>query len=169
MKRITPERLREILYYSVVTGKFYWAFTRNSRSIAGTRAGYENPKSSGGRSMGIYVEGQAYRASHLAWLYVTGTWPSNELIDHKDGNHLNQAWLNLRDTDRQINAQNRRKAHITNLSSGLLGVHADGNGKWRARIWIDGRNRSLGSFSDKDAAHAAYIRAKRQLHPGCTI
>jgi hypothetical protein len=119
--------------------------------------------------MAICIDSQAYRASHLAWFYVTGTWPMG-IVDHKDGDHTNQAWLNLRDTDSQINAQNRRQASTANKSSGLLGVSQDSDsGRWRARIWVDGKNRSVGTFSTRDEAHQAYLKAKRSLHPGCTI
>jgi len=41
--------------------------------------------------------------------------------------------------------------------------------RFSAEIRIDGRRHYLGRFDTKDAAHAAYISAKRRLHPGRTI
>lgn len=41
--------------------------------------------------------------------------------------------------------------------------------KFRARIQIDGHLKHLGLFDTVSDAYAAYIAAKRKLHPACTI
>jgi hypothetical protein len=43
----------------------------------------------------ITIDGECYRADHLAWLYMTGTWPPGE-IEHIDGDNSNDRWANLR-------------------------------------------------------------------------
>lgn len=65
--------------------------------------------------------------------------------------------------------QNQRKARVDNVI-GLLGVtHHPKNNKFQARITLDKRTQSLGYFKTPEAAHAAYVEAKRRLHEGCTI
>lgn len=42
-------------------------------------------------------------------------------------------------------------------------------GVYRAGLRVDGRRKEVGKFATPEEAHAAYIEAKRRLHPGCTI
>lgn len=56
---------------------------------------------------------------------------------------------------------------VTN-TSGLLGVSKDGN-RWRARIYVAGHETVIGYFDTPQAAHSAYVEAKRRDHAGCTI
>jgi hypothetical protein len=76
MKRInnvTPERLKEMLSYDRETGIFVWK--AKGRGIRhGKRAGSLD---SGYRY--IVVDGAAYLAQRLAWLFVYGEWPKNVL------------------------------------------------------------------------------------------
>ncbi len=90
------------------------------------------------------------------------------MVDHKDGNPLNNRWANLRLADESLNGQNQRRAH-RDSKTGLLGVFPKRD-KFAAQITTpDGRRHTLGSFKTAEAAHAAYIEAKRKLHEGCTI
>lgn len=117
-----------------------------------------------------FGRGRRFRAHRLAWFYVTGEWPKYD-IDHIDGNRLNNAFRNLRDVPRIINTQNRRAKNPLNKSSGLIGAvwHAAGK-KWSSRIRIGhGKFIDLGLFDSADAAHSAYVSAKRELHMGNTL
>lgn len=165
---LTYQRLKDLLSYDPLSGVFLWKVDRNNRIRAGQIAGCENTPDSGGKSFSISIDCRSYRAGRLAWLYMTGEWPKG-IVDHRDGNHLNQRWLNLRDVDDQINLQNLHQARANNKSSGLLGVHSATGGQWRARIWVNNKNQNLGVFSDPHEAHQAYLEAKRRLHAGCTI
>jgi hypothetical protein len=98
----------------------------------------------------------------LAWFYVTGKWPKNS-IDHRDGDRANNRFKNLRDLTQSGNLQNRKVANANN-ACGLLGVHKNGR-RWRAKIKIDYRDVHLGYFDTPKQAHAAYLKAKRELHP----
>lgn len=158
---ITQERLRELAHYCPETG----VFTRlvNDRfkkvgKVAGSlrKDGY------------IYImfDRQRALAHRFAWLYMTGKWPTQE-IDHIDGNKANNAFANLREVDRRINAENQRHAKRTS-KTGLLGVRVHRN-KFAACIVSSGRIVYLGMFDTPDAAHQAYLNAKRELHQGCTI
>lgn len=81
----------------------------------------------------------------------------------------NNRWKNLREVTHQVNKENGRKARSDNVS-GLLGVsYQPTSGKFRAQIYTNGRMISLGSYASGEAAHAAYVRAKRKLHKGNTL
>lgn len=109
------------------------------------------------------------RAHRLAWLLSYGKWPTGD-IDHISGIRDDNRLLNLRDVDRQTNAENQRKSTAQNKTTGLLGVSfAKDKKKWLAQIQICGKNKNLGRFDSIEAAHSAYLQAKRQLHTGCTI
>lgn len=93
--------------------------------------------------------------------------PEGLLVDHKDGNGLNNqkrgdAW-NLRVATRSQNAQNQgvRK----NNTSRLKGVSwHKASGKWVARIMLEGKETWLGSFKCRTAAAVAYMKASRKHH-----
>lgn len=158
---LTAARLRELLHYDPDTGLFTWRLSRR-RARAGNVAGTIVTR---GYIM-IRIDGVKRLAHRLAWLYTYGDWPSGS-IDHIDGQPANNRLLNLRDVDSSINNQNRRSASAQNVS-GYLGVETNGS-KFRARIEIAGQRIAIGSFAEPEDASAAYIEAKRRLHPGCTI
>ena len=76
---------------------------------------------------------------------------------------------NLRDASRSENCQNLRAAPSHSVT-GILGVSkVDKSSQWRARIAADGKTTYLGCFPSQEEAHAAYLAAKRALHPAGTI
>lgn len=165
MKELTQERLKTILSYDIGTGVFRWINATNWRAIAKDAAGCVREKN-GYRV--IYVGGKLYAAHRLAWLYVTGNWPSGS-IDHINGVRDDNRFANLRDVTRSVNNQNLHVANRRNRSCGLLGVTWN-RGKWTAQISIPGiGKKNLGRFDDPNNAHSAYLEAKRKYHPGCTI
>lgn len=160
---LTVERLKELLSYDIGTGLFVWKSNRGRTAKSGWVAGSAHCYTG---HIAIRIDGIHYKAHRLAWLYVNGKWPLGH-IDHMDGNSANNRLNNLRENANSINSQNQRKPRADN-TSGVLGV-SHRNGKWRAKIQVDKRQISLGSFSSKADAAAAYLSAKRLLHPGCTI
>jgi hypothetical protein len=125
----------------------------------------------GGRGGGGYwqisVDAKLHLAHRLAWLHFYGEGPRHQ-IDHINGDKLDNRIANLRDVPHQINQQNRRRVLSTNKSSGLIGAHRH-RSRWQSRIRTCGRYVFLGVFDTPEAAHAAYVEAKRRLHPGCTL
>ncbi|HYD58974.1 MAG TPA: HNH endonuclease signature motif containing protein [Noviherbaspirillum sp.] len=110
-----------------------------------------------------------FRAHRLAWLYVCGEWPKNE-VDHINGVRSDNRIANLRDVSRRTNNENRREAQCNNRSSGLLGVTWSGrHKKWAASIRVNRKNKHLGLWETKEEAHEAYVCAKRRLHEGCML
>lgn len=161
---LTFEQAQQAFAYDADTGELTWNTRRSSNAPAGGVAGCVNER--GYRV--VSYSGRAYKAHRLIWLIVNGAWPVAE-IDHINGDRGDNRIANLREADHAFNQQNQRTAQRKNRS-GLLGVSwHKSTGKWQAQIWADGKQINLGEFHAPDEAHAAYLNAKREIHPGCTI
>lgn len=84
------------------------------------------------------------------------------LVDHKNGDKLDNRKANLRLCTKAENAHNIRKLSQHN-SSGYKGVFFDKYGdRWRAKIQYMGKSIFLGSFKSALEAAKAYDRAAKQ-------
>lgn len=156
----TAERVRELFNYDPETG----LFTRRvaSRTAkAGRVEGWIDPQ---GYSR-FYIDRRLYQAHRVAWLYVHGQWPRDQ-IDHvnrvRDDNRIS----NLREC---VNAENRQNIKPEGYGvSGYLGVVRHGqykkNEKWVASIGINGKRKYLGAFDTPEEASAVYLAAKMNTH-----
>ncbi len=151
--------IRKVLDYDPSTGVFHWRIRPTMKKRAGDVAG---DVTTAGRWR-IKYAGRSYQAHRLAWLYVHGEWPTNQ-IDHIDGDPLNNRINNLRDVTAAVNQHNRKRASRGNLT-GLIGAAKSYGGKFRAQIHISGKTIGLGTFVTALEAHEAYLKAKRELHP----
>lgn len=84
-----------------------------------------------------------------------------KVIDHIDGNGLNNLIENLRRCTTQQNLYNRSKTKAN--TSGYKGVSRHKN-KWRAKIKINGKLIHLGLFETPDKASFAYENAAKKHH-----
>ncbi len=83
--------------------------------------------------------------------------PKGFMIDHIDGNGLNNQRSNLR---LATAAQNQSNKRIVSGASRFKGVFSEKRGRpWRAKIKVDGRQFSLGKFDHEADAARAYDRA----------
>jgi HNH endonuclease len=152
--------LRSILSYDPVTGIFRWIASPNHR------AGKINPGDEAGYIGStkpyryITIDGAAYSAHRLAWLYMTGSFPPHQ-VDHKDLNKTNNAWDNLRRATGNQNQANKPKTKQN--TSGLKGVNFL-RGKWRAQITHNGKTMHIGVYDTLEDGHEAYCREAKRLH-----
>lgn len=117
----------------------------------------------------IEIDGVPQYAHRLAWLYVHGKWPRWQ-IDHMNCDQGDNRLCNLRDIPQADNAQNERRARPNNKSCGLLGVTKCKNSdRYFSRITVGRKVKYLGCFSDANAAHVAYVQAKRIYHQASTL
>lgn len=84
-----------------------------------------------------------------------------DIVDHIDGDGLNNTRKNLRLVTASQNGANRRK--FKNKTSIYKGVHKRENGKWRAAIRLRGKLTNLGTFNDEIDAAKAYNKAASAL------
>lgn len=154
-QNLTAETLRLRLHYNPQTG----VFTRlepASNSAAGEVAGYKNDLG----YIVIAVDGAQHHAHRLAWLYMTGGWPPQQ-IDHRNLDKGDNRWANLRLATPAQNGQNTSlRRNNTSSCKGVTWLAA--RRKWRARLVLNKREISLGYFGDFEAAKAAYEAAARQ-------
>ncbi len=160
---LTLERAQEFFSYDPDTGEFHWkARPYKTRIGIGDRAGTLEDRG----YYSLCLGGRRYKAHRVAWLMMTGAWPDG-VIDHLNGITGDNRFCNLRDAVGNVNIQNQRKAH-SRSKSGLLGTRLCGK-RWQAKIHVNGVDYPLGLYSTAEDAHAAYVRAKRVMHPGNTL
>lgn len=149
---LTRDRLLEVLDYNQETGIFIWKIKLSARGAVGKKAGTNTYGYNA-----INIDGVRYFAHRLAWLYVHGYWPKQE-IDHIDRNRSNNSINNLRDVSRTVNALNNSPQLIN--SSGVKGVtFCKDRNQWQAQINIMGKNITLGRYQSLDEAAIAYKSA----------
>lgn len=87
----------------------------------------------------------------------------SRLIDHKNGNGLDNRRENLRPAGQAQNLQNRGRP--SNNTSGFKGVYwCRQTSRWAARVTAHGKTTNLGRHTSKVAAAIAYNIAAVQLH-----
>lgn len=157
-------RVRELFRCDEAAGQLFWRKS-NSRVKEGDRAGFLRPE--GYRN--VVVDGRMHREHRVIWMIIHGFVPV--YIDHINGIKSDNRLCNLREANRNLNAQNLRVAKKSN-KSGFLGVtkiNRNVEKCWRATIKMSGKSKTLGHFYSPEDAHQAYLSAKRIIHHGCTI
>lgn len=152
---MTQAELKQALHYDPATGVFTWRSSTGQRRVrVGAVAG--SVKTTGYRDLS--VNGRAYLAHRLAWLYMTGRWPTAD-VDHRNRLRDDNRFHNLREATRAQNGQNRKPR--AGSAAGFTGVSRSG-GKWCAVIMAGGRQRVIGRFDDLELAKAARLAAERE-------
>ncbi len=86
---------------------------------------------------------------------------SSEIVDHIDGNALNNTRANLRLVNSNQNAWNSKKKSTN--KSGYKGVSfSKEKNKWVAQICVGGKVTYLGKYDDPAVAHEAYKEAAKK-------
>lgn len=149
--RPTAADVKKALIYNPETGEF-------TRRSTGAHAGYVFE----GRYLRIRVGGRDHQAHRLAWLYMTGEMPK-DVIDHIDGDGLNNKFANLREASR---LQNRFNARAKPKKSTLpRGVYLTRKVRpYRALISIKNRRCHLGYFPTPELASEFYELVAEMVH-----
>lgn len=111
-----------------------------------------------GSCISVSINSQRYLAHRIIWAMVYGTEPTN-LIDHRDGDGLNNRISNLREATHAQNMMNKRR-----LKPGLKGAYwCNRRSKWVCQITHEGRRICVGRFDSREEAHAAYCKKAHEL------
>lgn len=155
---LSAEYVRARLDYNPETGEFFWKHSDLVRKkswntkFAGKPAGFVKFG-----YVAISLLDKPYMAHRLAWIFMTGEWPTDE-IDHIDLDKTNNKFANLRQATPVTNHGNL--GLFKNNTSGFKGVYWEPkNKKWAARIKFDKVSRRLGLFKTKEDAAEAYNKA----------
>lgn len=152
MTTLSPEYVRQRLNYDPETGVMTWKTSERKSKVGAVAGGSKD-----GGYVQIYLKGRFYGAHRLAWMIMTGSWPTLN-IDHRNLNPSDNRWSNLREASKSDNAKNTRIR--ADNKSGFKGVCWDrARKKWRADIRLPHVRKHLGLFSDPKEDHAAYAAA----------
>ena len=155
--QITQESIRKIIHYDPVTGKMTWIVKVNSRVQVGGKVGSIDSKG----YMRTKINSVEYRLHRLAWLYMTGSFPTG-VIDHINRDKTDNRWSNLRDCNHSDNITNAPMQRHNTL--GVKNVSPDiTNGGFIASVCKDGiyHKKRFKSIPD---AHAWAAQKRRELH-----
>ena len=148
--------LKSCVIYNCETGKLHWHPSGPHRNRKKKEVG----------SFCFYVVCEVFSKSYpghvLAWMLHHGDWPAG-MIDHIDGNPLNNKISNLRLVTASQNSINQ-KIRADN-KSGYKGVRWVANrNKWSAEIRLNGKSTWLGHHDTMEDAAKAYAIASANLH-----
>ena len=163
---LTQEQLKEILHYCPETGIFTRKIKTSHKKVGQVfgckgRAGY----------LSSSIDGKVYKSHRLAFLYMTGSFPL-EQVDHINQVKHDNRWENLRDVTAGENLKNQSMQRRN--TSGCTGVRWDeARQKWNAQISADGKMKWLGRFDCIDDAikvrRAAEIKYGYHENHGLTV
>ncbi len=153
---LTQKKLKMLLRYNPETGVFIWRIRVSRNIFANDIAGSHNSYG----YMRITINRESHLAHRLAWFYVYGVWPEDQLdhINHiRDDNRIK----NLREASARVNGKNQSLSERN--TSGICGVHwCKARSTWRAAIRCDRVDLHLGSFADKFEAICARKSAENK-------
>jgi hypothetical protein len=151
------EKMKEFIDYDPETGDMTWVKVLSNRAKAGDKCGRNVDAKGYGR---VCFDGKQYRAHRVAWALHYGSNPDG-IIDHINGNRLDNRISNLRIVDTTQNARNTGIG--VNNTSGAVGVvwHKTAK-KWVAQITVNRENKYLGLFADFNLARQARLIAEEK-------
>lgn len=154
---LTQEYLKTVFTYK--EGILYWNLKTNKRIKKGQAAGCISNTKSGKRRF-IRLDKKLYANSRLIFFLHNGVLP--EFIDHKDRDSLNDRIENLRVATKSEN--NRNCSSAKKSSSKYLGVSLQDGKYWSSKIWVNGKSKHLGLFTDEISAAHCYNEAAKKYH-----
>lgn len=157
------EFLHEKFSYDKETGLL--SYKKTGKPIKGKR----HPGRNGRFYLIVYVRspdmaiGYRYMVHRIIMALLGFEFEPNVLVDHIDGDGLNNRRENLRLATNQQNAWNNER--FRTLIGPILprGVYPNGRGKWKAVIRINDKLKHLGTFRKIQDASDAYTVAAKMI------
>lgn len=152
---ITKEILNFLFDYK--DGELYWKFSLSSKSPKGIIAG--SVKHDGYRRIGLNKK--VYLTHRLIYMMFYGYMP--EIVDHIDGNKLNNRIENLRAATKSQNCQNQ-KTPIDNTSGYKNVMWKKSKNKWLVALKVCNKYLHIGYFDDIELADLVAQEARNKYH-----
>ena len=152
--------LRRIFEVDAQRGLLFWKKAPMFKAqLLGCESGCLKTKQSGYQYVAVKVNQRIYKRGRIIFMMVHGFDP-NPLLDHIDGNSLNDAIYNLRPATHQQNAHNQgAKPRKVDLPAGV-DAYKD---QFRSRIFHNKKVMVIGYFNTANEAHIAYLKKAREL------
>jgi len=152
--------LKKLISYNAETGEFTRLIGSGKGAALGTKTKGSLDKTNG--YLKLCIKGKQYYSHRLAWLYMTGHWPP-EQIDHKNEIRTDNRFDNLRLAN---NAQNNQRSKPRSDSdTQILGVCWNKKAKkYIAQITHNKRHYYLGVYDYLHDAILARRNAENSLH-----
>ena len=155
INNLTSEYLKQVFEYK--DGVLYWKIKPSLRANIGQKAGTISKRG----CIHIFYKRKCYKAHRLIFFMHYGYVPN--LIDHIDGNPLNNLIENLRPA---TELQNHHNMGISKRNtSGIKGIcWSKDKNKWMARCNFDYKPHFVGYFDKIDIAKLAIEAYRTELH-----
>jgi len=152
---LTKELVESLFDYK--DGALYWKVRAANNVFAGDKAGFIQ----GNGYYGVRIDGKIYPLHRVIFLYHHGHLPV--MIDHIDGNILNNRAENLRPVTVQQNGANRKRN--ANNASGVKNVSwSKAACKWTVMVQKAGVQHYFGRYESLDEAALVAKQARTNLH-----
>ena len=150
-QHVPVEKLWELYDYNPLTGHLI------SKRLGRPVSTKERKRGHSYGRVNFRINGSCYCKSTQAvvWAWCTGAWPPDGLtVDHVKRDRTDNRIHKLRLATPRQQAANTKK-----FQGGAQRVAR----RWVARVWVDGRHRTLGRFATQFEAQAAYAAAVAEL------
>jgi len=149
--RARISEIRKVIRYDDMTGILYWKVSNGSGVKSGDIVGCICPQHN---YWITNYKGKMYRVHNICWALYYGKWPKN-IIDHIDGNKLNNRIVNLRDVTFRDNNRNMPR-HRLGFHHGTTFLKR--TKKWQAYARIKNNIKiHLGTFDTEKEAIKTYL------------
>ncbi|WP_160169043.1 HNH endonuclease [Bradyrhizobium sp. Ai1a-2] len=158
----TLQWMRDVFRVAPKQGRILWKVPpKNHPNLLGTMAGTIGRQPDSKAYVRIKKDRRLVKRSWLIFLWANGKWPDAPIIDHRDGNSLNDADWNLREaTSKQNNWNHKSRRKQSELPMGIRKLRS---GSFQARITVNEVDITLGAFPTVDAAVEAYTTKRKEL------
>ena len=160
---VDKNRIFYLFRVDLRSGRLFWKNpSKYHQRLLGTEAGTKQKHHTGKCYWIIKIDGRSCRRGHLIFIAARGRAPY-PLVDHRNGNSLDDRPGNLRDATITQNAWNHKsRRRRIKLPMGVRILVS--SGRYQARIGFHGHQIHLGAYDTPAEARAIYLTKRKELY-----